>query len=196
MNGGGLQHHARNFWLPLVIIGGLVVLTAWLGQLAQAPMSNGVGTVGHDPDYFVEDFNATAFDVSGQPRYRLAASRMTHFMDDDTTTLEAPRFVREGVGVARVVARSLHGLVSSKGDNIQLHGDVRMIQERLAGGSPLELTTEYLWVMPEIDLIRTDRPVILKEGTSQLSGGTMVADGRKRTLELRGRVKGIYENRH
>jgi lipopolysaccharide export system protein LptC len=195
MNGGGLQH-ARNFWLPLVIIGGLVVLTAWLGQLAQAPVPHGNGVIGHDPDYFVEDFKATAFDISGQPRYRLSAIRMTHFMDDDTTTLEAPRFVREGVGLARVVARSLQGLVSAQGDNVYLFGDVRMIQERQVGGPPLELATEYLWVQPEVDLVRTDKPVVLKEGTSELSGESMVADGRQRTLVLKGRVKGIYENRH
>jgi lipopolysaccharide export system protein LptC len=121
---------------------------------------------------------------------------MTHFMDDDTTTLEAPRFVREGVGLARVVARSLQGLVSAQGDNVYLFGDVRMIQERQVGGPLLELATEYLWVQPESDLIRTDKPVVLKEGTSVLSGESMVADGRQRTLELKGRVKGIYENSH
>lgn len=195
MNGGGLQH-ARNFWLPLAIVGGLVVLTAWLGQLAQAPTPQGKSGIGHDPDYFVEDFNATAFDLSGQPRYRLSAVRMTHFMDDDTTTLDAPWFVREGAGMARVVVRSLHGLVSSKGDNVYFFGDVRMMQERLVAGPPLELASEYLWVMPESSRIWTDKPVVLKEGSSRVSGSGMAADGKKRTLELKGRVKGIYENHH
>lgn len=185
---------ARNAWFPLLIMVVLVLLTSWLGQLAQAPKSNGDGVLGHDPDYFVEDFNATAFDVSGQPRYRLNAVRMTHYMDDDTTTLEAPWFVREGAGMARVVVRSLRGLVSPEGENVYFLGDVRMMQEREAGRSPMELTTEYLRVIPDIDLIRTDKPVVLREGRSELRGGAMVADGRQRTLELKGRVKGVYEN--
>ena len=193
MSGANLQH-ARNFWFPLVIAGGLVILTAWLGQLAQAPQARGDGAFGHDPDYFVEDFNATAFDVAGAPRYRLNAVRMTHYLDDDTAELVAPRFVREGgAGMARVVVRSLRGLVSPDGEDVYFLGDVRMLQERPNGGTPLELTTEYLRVIPDIDLIRTNKPVLLKDGRGELRGGAMVADGKRRTLELTGRVKGVYE---
>lgn len=192
---GGLQH-ARNFWLPLVIVGGLVILTVWLDQLAGTPRTNANGVPGHDPDYFVEDFNATAFGVSGEPRYRLAALRMTHYMDDDTTSLDAPRFTREGTGMAKVVVRSLHGQVSPDGKNVDFIGDVRMMQERLAGGSPLELTTDYLRVMPETDRMLTDKPVVLKENGSELRAQAMLADGKQRTLELKGRVKGVYENPH
>jgi lipopolysaccharide export system protein LptC len=192
MTGAAFQH-ARHFWLPLAIIGGLVVLTAWIGQLAQAPQARGDEAPGHDPDYFVEDFNATAFAVSGEPRYRLAAVRMTHFMDDDTTELAAPRFVREGTGMATVVVRSLRGLVSPDGKDVHFLGDVRMLQEGQDGRPPLELSSEYLRVIPDLDQIRTNKPVRLKEAGSELRGDAMVADGKQRTLELTGRVKGIYE---
>lgn len=193
MTGGHLQH-SRDFWFPLAIVGGLVILTAWLGQLAEAPQVSGDGAIGHDPDYFVEDFDATAFDASGAPRYRLNAVRMTHYMDDDTAELEAPRFVREGLGMARVVVRSLRGLVSPEGESVYFLGDVRMLQERLDGGSPMELTTEYLRVIPDLNLIRTEKPVRLKDGHGELRGGAMVADGKRRTLVMTGRVKGVYEN--
>ncbi|NTV96827.1 MAG: LPS export ABC transporter periplasmic protein LptC [Thiobacillus sp.] len=195
MSGAGMQQ-SGSFWLPLVIAGGLVILTTWLGQLAERPKANGDGTIRHDPDYFVEDFNATAFDAAGKPRYRLAAVRMTHYMDDDSAELIAPRFVREGTGVARVVVRSLRGLVSSEGENVYFLGDVRMMSERAGNGSPIELTSEYLRVIPDSDLIRTDKPVLIKDGRAELRGGAMQADGKKNTLELTGRVKGIYENRH
>jgi len=190
---GAPYPHVRNFWLPLVIVATLVALTAWLGRLAQAPQARVDGAFGHDPDYFVEQMDATAFDVTGAPRYRLDAVRMTHYMDDDTTELVAPRFVREGAGMARVVVRSLRGLVSPDGESVYFLGDVRMMQERLNGGAPLELSTEYLRVIPELDLVRTEKPVLLKDGTGELRGEAMVADGKQRTLELKGRVKGVYE---
>lgn len=191
----GLQS-SRSYWFPLVIVGGLVLLTTWLGQLAELPRSHGDAALRHDPDYFVEDFNATAFDAAGQPRYRLAAVRMTHYMDDDSAELIAPRFVREGAGVARVVVRALRGLVSSEGEDVHFLGDVRMIRETEGGGAPLELTSEYLRVIPDRDLIRTDKPVLIRDGRAEMRGVGMVADGRKRTLEMTGRVKGTYENRH
>lgn len=191
MSGSVLQH-ARNFWLPLVIVGGLVILTAWLGQLAKAPMPKTASPVGHVPDYFVEDFTATAFDAGGKPRYRLAAVRMIHYVDDDTTELQAPRFIREGEGQARVLVRALHGKVSPDGEQVDFTGDVRMVHERLANGAPMELAAEQLRVYPERDQMHSDRPVVLKDGRGELRGGSLLADGQQRLLELKGRVKGVY----
>lgn len=185
--------HARNFWLPLAIVGGLVILTTWLGQLVQTPLSRTSAAIGHTPEYFAEDFNITAYDVGGEPRYRLNAVHMVHYMDDETTELDAPRFVREGAGISRVVVRSLHGKVSSDGRDVHFIGDVRMLQERGTDAPPLELSTEYLQVLPEADRMLTDRPVLLKEGRSEVRGAGMVADGKQRTLDLQGRVRGIYE---
>lgn len=183
----------RHFWLPLAIIAILVLLTTWLGQLADAPKATSERVIGHEPDYFVEDFRAVAFDPAGAPRYRLSALRMTHFMDDDSTALEAPHFTREERGRARVVVRSLRGQVSPDGDNVYFEGDVRMMQERPAGQPPLEVETEFLHVQPDRELIQTDRAVRLKEGVSQMSGAGMTADGKSRTLAISGRVKGVYE---
>lgn len=190
------QQPAGSYWLPLAIAAGLVLMTAWLGQLAGAPGAPGDGVVGHDPDYFVEDFSAVAFDATGAPRYRLEAVRMTHYMDDDSSELVAPRFVREGAGMARVAVRSLRGRVSSNGEHVDFIGDVRMLHERRAVVAPLELSTEYLRVTPDAQVIESDRPVLLKDGRGTVHGGALLADGRRGTLELTGRVKGIYETRH
>jgi lipopolysaccharide export system protein LptC len=194
MTAPGLHHHP--FWLPVAIAGLLAVLSFWLARLAQMPAAMDMGGFGHEPDYIVENFQATAFDAQGLPRYRLAAGRMTHYMDDDTTALEQPRFVREipGQPTWRAVAR--RGVVSSNGENVHLLDDVR-IERRVAGQAvPLVLTTDYLWVIPEADILRTDKPIILRQGTSQVTAGGMEVDGKQHTLRLAGRVRGIYESRH
>ncbi len=188
--------HSHHFWLPLLITGGLCLLTAWLGQLAETPLVRDAAGFAHDPDYFVEHFQATAFDAQGRPRYRLAAERMQHYMDDDTTVLEAPRFGREGPGVAPVQVQSRRGLVSPEGESVYFLGDVRMQQNGAGDRPPLQLSTEYLRVIPEGNIIRTDRPVMLSEGSSRLTATGMVADGGQRSLIFAGRVKGIYESRH
>lgn len=191
MSGTAFQH-VRHYWLSLVIIGGLVLLTTWLDRLAQAPVVFKSRPVGHDPDYFVEDFTATAYDAGGQPRYRLAAVRMVHYMDDDTTELEAPRFAREGEGAARVLVRALHGRVSPDGAHVDFSGEVRMMHERVGGQAPMELSTERLRVSPEQDRMVSDTPVVLKDGRGELRGGSLLADGKSQVLELKGRVKGVY----
>lgn len=193
MNGGNWQH----YWFPLLIVGGLVVLTAWLGQLADRhPVQTRSVSVGHDPDYFVDDLRATAYDAAGVPRYHLTASKMVHYMDDNTTSLESPIFLRDGPGVPRVQAVSDHGKVSPDGKIVYLIDDVRVTQDSLSGGMPVTLTTQYLKVLPDADQLSTDRPVVLKQGASVVTGNSMAADGKERTLELSGRVKGLYETHH
>jgi lipopolysaccharide export system protein LptC len=192
---GGLQQ-AQHYWLPLAIAGGLALLTAWLGQLAQTHPGGDAAPVGHDPDYFVERFNATAFDINGAPRYRLSAEKMVHYMDDDSTSLDEPRFSRETPGLPRVRAQARRGLVSADGENVYFLGDARLEKAGDDGRPPLVLTTEYLRVIPEANLIRTEKPVTLRQGRSVLTAAGMVADGDKRTLDLVGRVKGVYDSRH
>jgi lipopolysaccharide export system protein LptC len=193
MNGGNWQH----YWFPLLIVGGLVVLTAWLGQLAdRRPATANTAALGHNPDYFVDDLRATAYDVAGVPRYHLTASKMVHYMDDDTTNLESPVFLRDGPGVPRIQAESSHGKVSPDGKIVYLIDDVHVTQDSLSGGLPIDLTTQYLKVVPDADQLSTDRPVVLRQGTSVVTGNAMAADGKERTLELSGRVKGLYESHH
>ncbi len=183
----------QHYWLPLAIVGGLVLLTAWLGQLAEQRPTPVGAAAGHNPDYFVDDLRAVAYDVAGVPRYHLAASKMQHYPDDDTTTLEAPTFSRDGPGVSHVAARASRGQVSANGEVVYLLGGVLMTEAGRPGQAPLELTTEYLKIMPNADRLTTDKPVILKQGASILTGNAMVADGKERTLQLAGGVKGIYE---
>lgn len=193
MSGGNWQH----YWFPLVIVGGLVVLTAWMGQLADRhPVAADTAALGHNPDYFVDNLRATAYDVAGVPRYHLTASKMVHYMDDDMTSLENPVFLRDGPGVPQVQAESRHGKVSPDGKIVYLIDDVHVTQDSLSGGPPIEFTTQYLKVLPDADQLSTDRPVVLRQGTSVVTGNTMAADGKERTLQLSGRVKGLYESHH
>lgn len=193
---GSHWQQVQHYWLPLVIVGALVLLTTWLGQLAEKqPMQASVAP-GHNPDYFADDLHATAYDVAGTPRYHLTASKMVHYMDNDTTTLESPVFLRDGPGVPRVTARSSHGLVSANGETVTLLDGVQVIQESQSDGAPLVLTTEYLKILPNTDRLSTDKPVILHQASSVVTGNSMAADGKARTLQLSGRVKGIYETHH
>ncbi len=195
MNSGGFQQN-QHYWLPLLIAGLLALLTAWLGQLAHTQSQGDASPIGHDPDFFVEDFKAVAFDVEGAPRYSLSAARMIHYMDDDSTDLDQPRFSRDAPGATRTKVRAKRGLVTADGENIYFLGDARLEHDGAQGRPPLLVTTEYLRVVPEANLIRTEKPVTLREGNSVLTAAGMEADGDRKTLVLAGRVKGIYEKSH
>jgi lipopolysaccharide export system protein LptC len=144
----------------------------------------------------VENLVATAFDSQGHPRYTLSAARMVHYTDDDTTTLEVPRFEQQAPGAPAIRAAARRGLVSSNGDHVHLLDAVSMTRAAHQGMPELVLTTDYLHVTPEAESMRTDKPVRLRQGTSWLAAESLYFDAKARILDLKGGVKGSYEIQH
>jgi LPS export ABC transporter protein LptC len=85
----GVGHHVN--WMPLGLALLLAMLGFWLNHVGERVETVDNAGFTHDPDYFVENFDALAFDTDGKPYQRLAAARMMHYMDDDTTVLDKPR---------------------------------------------------------------------------------------------------------
>jgi len=186
-----------HFWLPMVIVGGLVILTSWIGQVSYHPVAVSNGALNHDPDYFVDDLDGVAYDEAGVPRYHLTAVKLLHYLDDDTTTLDAPRFVRDGPGVPRVDVQAKRGKVSPDGKIVYLYDDVYLKQQAMtAEGLPIEMRTDYLKVLTDDERMSSDHPVVVTQGASRMNGHAMQADGKARTFVMEGRVKGIYETKH
>jgi lipopolysaccharide export system protein LptC len=183
-------------WGPLTVVVLLAALTFWLGRVASTQLPGTVDGFAHDPDYIVENFVATTYDIQGTPRHWLSAKRMTHFMDDDSTALEELRFKRQDGVAAPISVQSNKGLVTAEGEEVYFIGDVHVARPSLAGVQAMELTTDYLKVIPDADILRTDKPVTLRQGASVVAATGLVADGNKRLLQLTGRVKATYEKRN
>lgn len=180
-------------WPPLIIVLMLAALTGWLSQQG-GRLPTLVDTAGftHDPDYYVVDFDALVFDPSGEPRHRLRAAYMVHYMDDDTTVLEAP--VYDAVlpdGAMEVRAR--RAMLSADNRHVYFLDDVRTHQTSTGARAPLSMRTEFLHVTPEARVLRTDRAVTLTQGPSRIDAHTLHVDGNARTLTLGGGVRGVYE---
>ena len=62
-------------WLPLAALALLVGLTLWLNQLVQAPQSRADGSLRHDPDLMVENFNARKLGADGRVLYLGSVSK-------------------------------------------------------------------------------------------------------------------------
>jgi lipopolysaccharide export system protein LptC len=186
---GGHQIH----WLPLALAGLLALLAVWLNQLTHRPVLEDHGGFAHEPDTIVTRFNALAFDAEGRPLHRLTAEKLVHYMDDDTTEIVNPRFsVLEGERLqSEVTAR--RGQISTNGQHVHLLGEVRMKRYNPAGDAPMTLDTDYLWITPDANLMRTDRTVTLRQGKTVITAGSMLANTKNKELTLSQGVRGHYE---
>ena len=185
------ERSALLFPLGLMLL--LAALSLWLDQAVQPAAPKRDGSTRHDPDYTVENFNATRLGADGAPRYALAASKMVHYPDDDSTHLERPHFTRVEKQAAplHIVANS--GLVSSDGKDIHFRGNVQVTREAYGTASRMTVNTEYLHVIPDKDIARTDKFVTIRNDGSHVTAVGFELDNKARIIKFFSQVKAHYE---
>lgn len=179
--------------VPLLLAGVLAGLTLWLDRFAQGPERDVIGPSRHDPDYIVEKLSAVLIGDTGTPSYSLAAAKMVHYPDDDTTLLTSPRFVSYGSPKAPLTVTASEGVVSAKGDHVYFQDDVRVTRAAYEGASELVLRTTFLQVFPDRHFARTDRSVTLSDDANTVIADGLEINSETRVIKLLSKVRGTYE---
>ena len=178
---------------PLLLMLALAAASLWLERTVQAPERDNSGKSRHDPDFVAEEFGITKIGASGKPEYVLSAARMLHYPDDDSTDIVAPRLVQRHDDAAPVIIRADRGTIAKNGAEASFHGNVVVVREAGRGKSELRVQTEYLQIVPDGDLARTDKPVIITEGRSRLSGVGLEFNNKTRQFALLSQVRGTFD---
>jgi lipopolysaccharide export system protein LptC len=188
-----MRRNRASSLFPLLLLLALAAASLWLERAVQAPEYDKSGKTRHDPDFIAEDFGITKMDAAGKPEYILSAERMQHYPDDESTSVVAPRLVQRHDNANPVVIRADRGLIAKSGEEASFYGSVVVVREAGRGQSELRVQTEYLQVIPDRDLARTDKPVIITEGRSRLSGVGMEFNNRTRQFALQSQVRGTFD---
>ena len=180
-------------WSPLILLAMLATMSFWLDRKVQPQAHAPDGSTRHDPDFIVEELSAVKMNPDGTRRYALAAKRLVHFPDDNSTQLELPRLVyfdyqRAPVTIHSETAESVQG-----GDDVFFRGDVQIIRSAYAGNAELGIFTSFLHVIPDRDLAETDKPVRMVEGSSTASSVGLEFNNLTREIKLLSEVKASYE---
>lgn len=177
---------------PLALMTSLALLTFWLERTVQEdPRPPQLRR--HDPDYIVTNFTTTTYNRDGAAESVLSADKMLHFPDDDSTELLSPRVVQAKPDEPRYTVRADRGALSREGDEIFLYDNVVLVREADAGNPEARMTTEFLHILRDRSLVRTDRPVRIVEGSRSLSGRGMEYNNESRELKLRNDVVARFE---
>jgi lipopolysaccharide export system protein LptC len=180
-------------WFPLLLVAALAALTFWLDRVVQPPSGPGPLATREDPDYIVDGLSAVRMDREGRVKHTLRARKMTHYSDDDLTLLEAPNFVTYGEGQAPVTVTSKQARMSGNGENVYFERDVRVVRAPDGKRGELVLETSYLHVIPEANIVQTDKPVTIREARAVVVASGLELNSETRVLKLEGRVKGTFE---
>ena len=177
------------YWLPLLPLLGLVGVTYWLNQQMQLELPKPGNGKRHDPDAIMENFSGIKLNEQGVPHFIMAAKKMQHYPDDDSTTLEVPRLTTLSAEHPAIHVIARQGIVSNRGDEVFLHNDVEVLREASAQQEELMLHTEYLHILPDKDLANTDHAVTIVGAHNTVHATGLEMDNKARTLKLLSQVK-------
>lgn len=179
-------------WLPLLPLVLLLAATYWLNQQVQ-PLPQVQSQQRHDVDYVVDNFSAVTLNLQGQPRFTLAAEKLWHYPDDDTTHLQTPQLTSLYASRPPTVTTARTGMVSSKGEDVFLYDEVRVVRPASDGSGEQRFATDYLHVIPDRDWAETDQSVVMTSQYNVIRAVGMELDNKARTVRLLSRVRADHE---
>jgi len=182
-------------WLPLLPLLLLLAATYWLNQQVQPLPPKPDNSKRHDPDFIISKFSATTLNEQGVPRFLISAQKMVHYPDDDSTHLDEPRLTSFNAGRSPVYVFSRQGEVSSKGDEVFLRDDVKLIRAASATQSEMVLATSYLHIIPDLDLADTNSPVAMTDAHNTMHAVGMQFDNKARIMKLLAQVESQHDPR-
>ena len=180
-------------WSPLLPLLLLLGATYWLNQQVRPLQHDSDGNKRHDPDLIVSNLTATTLSEQGVPHFILSSQKMVHYPDNDTTYLDAPQLSSFYPGQPAVYTSAREAEVSSKGNDVFLHDDVKLVRAADATQSEMTLTTTYLHAVPDLGLMDTDRPVTMTDAHNVIHAVGMTFDNKAREMKLLAQVKSQHE---
>jgi lipopolysaccharide export system protein LptC len=177
---------------PLLLMLALAGVTFWLELIVREDEGMLPSARRHDPDYIVDRLMHTRFNAQGAVESMLAAEKMLHFPDDDSTDLVSPRLVQTKANQPRVTVTANRATLSQDGEELFLYDNVLVVREAGGGRPETRMRTSFLQLARAQSVLRTDRDVVITEAGRVLSGRGMEFSNESGQLHLRERVRGRY----
>jgi lipopolysaccharide export system protein LptC len=176
---------------PLLLVIALALLSFWL-EHAVREQAAAPAPVRHDPDYIANDFSIQKFNKKGIAESTLAAAKMTHFPDDDSTELLAPYVVQSKPNEPRITVTADRGMLSQDGSDVFLYGHVLLVRSATPTRPEARMRTSFLHIARGGSLLVTDREVVITENDRSLSGRGMEYNNLTGELLLHQNVHGEF----
>jgi len=179
--------------LPLGLMFLLAALTLVLQYAVQEYGGGEAAAKRHEPDAVIENFSVKRLGQTGKPEYTLSSPKVVHFADDDSMEMLYPRIVHFEGSDVNLTATANRGVFKREGEEGFFYGNVALVRAATPERDELRVRTEFLHVMNEKHIARTDQPVVLTEGHSVLSAVGMELQEDTRELKLLSAVRGTID---
>ncbi len=163
----------------------LVITAWWAADYAQRaiPIDPEI-KITHEPDAWTGKFVMVSSDRTGHAINRLSGDSMVHFPDDDSYDAVNPILIGVHPERPRVVSTSDTATMKEHGNLVILRGNAHIHRFPTAENSALDVRSEELTVLPEEDIIKTDKLADVKQGNSKMKGQGMIYNNKTQQLNV------------
>jgi lipopolysaccharide export system protein LptC len=179
--------------LSLVLLGSLGLFTYYLAVIVERPQPSQPRAGANDPEYFVEGVAIINMNAQGAPAFRLEAESLRHDPADDATEFTRPRMVSLDPSRPRLVIVADRGSIAREGKETRLAGNVVITRAAGPDTEALRAETELAVILPEREIVRSDRAVRITHGSNLLTGVGMELDNGSRRLRLDSNVRVVWQ---
>ena len=188
--------------IGLIIVPGIIAIALFVGinsfdtlsNEADAPITNS----SLEFNAYSEGINTILYDTQGNINYTLQAERQVHY-NDDSTEFEKPfiRLYQDGDSRWSIAANSgripaVEMTADGVLEKIELLGDVQVYSLDDFGNRTL-MSTEFLTLNTQAEILETDQPVSVVTSALQLSSIGMIAKLRTNEITFLREIRGRYE---
>lgn len=144
------------------------------------------------PDYYVEKFRYVKMAGNGLPRYDITGEKMVHFPVTDSFEVSLPVITSLTREKPPMTLRSRRAMIEDDNSRIHMYEDVHADRAAAGSAEDMHLTTEYLLLLPDDGIAKTDRQVEISMGQSVMTGTGMVINDATQEFQLLHDVRSIY----
>ena len=124
-----------------------------------------------EPDFYVEKFSYVKISKTGNARYHFSGAKLTHNPLDDSYDIVLPVISSLGDAQSPMMLRAERARVNSDNSQVHLYHDVHMDRPASPANERMHVKSEYLLLLPDDEIVKTDEPAEITVGQSKLSNG-------------------------
>jgi len=193
-----LQASRQRIRLALVIalVAGLALGSFWMLEIMHQGRDVAQPIAKDEVDYTVEKFNFVRMSKSGEARYNISGLKLSHFPHNDSFEITQPLLHNLAPGQATMSMKAKRALIEKGSKQVHLHDQVEVDRPASDQNPLFQLRTDYLLVLPDEDLIKTDKLVHIQSGSTNITATGMEANNATRQLFLASKVSGSFQPPH
>lgn len=190
------ERAAKRFRLTMLLflLIALALGSFWLFEVMRRAAGDAMPErVRKEPDFYVENFSYIKMTLDGQAQYHFSGARLTHNPQDDSYDIAQPVVNNLNSEEPAMTIRSERATINSDNSQVHLYDNVHMERPASPKNEAMHVSSEYLLLLPDDDIVKTDKRVEITVGQSKLTGTGMVANNATREFRLTSNVHGTYQ---